>query len=283
VSRWLVTGAGGMLGQDLLHVLADNDVTGLTRADLDITDARAVIDAVAGHDIVVNTAAWTDVDAAESHEDAATRVNAHGAGNVAVACARHGARLVQLSTDYVFAGDASSPYPEDAPTAPRSAYGRGKAAGERAVLAALPDSTYVVRTAWLYGQHGTNFVATMLRLERERDVLDVVDDQHGQPTWSRHLAQRIRTLAESSAPPGIYHATSSGQTTWHGLAQAVFAAVGADPARVRPTSTDRFPRPAPRPAYSVLGQDRWAAVGPNPMPHWREALAQALPQLRSSS
>jgi dTDP-4-dehydrorhamnose reductase len=123
----------------------------------------------------------------------------------------------------------------------------------------------------------------MLRLERERDVLEVVDDQHGQPTWSRHLAQRIRTLAESSAPPGIYHATSSGRTTWHGLAQAVFAAVGADPARVRPTSTDRFPRPAPRPAYSVLGQDRWAAVGPTPMPHWRDALAQALPQMRSSS
>ncbi|MBB5788435.1 dTDP-4-dehydrorhamnose reductase [Jiangella mangrovi] len=275
--RWLVTGAAGMLGRDMVAVLGGADVTALTRAGLDVTDAEAVDRAVAGHDVVVNAAAWTDVDGAESAEAAATAVNGTGPAHLAAACARHGARLVQISTDYVFDGVASAPYAEDAPTAPRSAYGRSKLAGEQAVLTTLPDAGWVVRTAWLYGEHGGNFVKTMARLAAERDTLDVVDDQRGQPTWSMDVATRVVDLVRADAPAGVYHATSSSETTWFGLARAVFTHLGLDPERVRPTTTDKFPRPAPRPAYSVLGHDGWKLAGLPPLRPWDEALAAAAP------
>jgi dTDP-4-dehydrorhamnose reductase len=283
VTRWLVTGAGGMLGRDLVGLLRtdpETKLTALDRAALDITDPGAVADAVAGHDVVVNGAAWTDVDGAETAEQAATAVNGHAVAHLAGACAATGARLLQPSTDYVFAGDATAPYPEDAPTGPLGAYGRGKLAGELAVRSLLPDHGYVVRTAWLYGEHGRNFVATMLRLAAQRETVDVVDDQRGQPTWTVALARRLVELGAAAlsggAPAGVYHATASGQTTWYGLARAVFAEAGLDPDRVRPTTTDRFPRPAPRPRYSVLGHDRWALAGLSPMDDWRAALAGAL-------
>lgn len=275
--RWLITGAAGMLGRDVTTVLDGADVTALGRAELDVTDADAVDHAVRGHDVVVNTAAWTDVDGAESAEEAATAVNGTGPAHLAAACARHGARLVHISTDYVFDGAATAPYAEDAPTAPRSAYGRSKLAGERAVLGTLPDTGYVVRTAWLYGEHGANFVATMARLAAARDTLDVVDDQHGQPTWSMDVAARVVELVRADAPAGVYHATNSGETTWFGLARAVFTQLGLDPERIRPTTTDTFPRPAPRPAYSVLGHAGWARAGLAPMRPWDEALAAAAP------
>ncbi len=203
--------------------------------------------------------------------------------HLAAACATHGARLLQISTDYVFPGDAGSPYPEDAPTAPINAYGRSKLAGERAVARLLPDSGYVVRTAWLYGAHGRNFVSTMLDLADRREFLDVVDDQRGQPTWSHALARHLVALAEAAlagrAAPGVYHGTCSGETTWYGLARAVFTRHGLDPDRIRPTTSDRFPRPAPRPAYSVLGHARWAAAGLPVLPDWHSTLADALPPL----
>jgi dTDP-4-dehydrorhamnose reductase len=283
VSRWLVTGAAGMLGRDLVALLGAHPevkLTALDRAALDITDAGAVADAVAGHDLVVNAAGWTDVDGAETAEDAATEVNGRAVAHLAGACAATGARLLHVSTDYVFDGRATTPYPEDAPTGPLSAYGRGKLAGEFAVRSLLPHHGYVVRTAWLYGEHGGNFIATMLRLAAQRDTVDVVDDQHGQPTWTAALAARLAELGTAAlsgaAPAGAYHATASGQTTWYGLARAVFAEAGLDPARVRPTTTDRFPRPAPRPRYSVLGHGRWALAGLAPMGDWRAALAEAL-------
>jgi dTDP-4-dehydrorhamnose reductase len=232
---------------------------------------------------VVNAAAWTDVDGAEAAEDAATGVNGAGPRVLAAACRDTGARLVHVSTDYVFDGAAATPYAEDAPLAPRSAYGRSKAAGERAVRELLPDRAYVVRTAWLYGEHGGSFVKTMIGLEGQRETLDVVDDQRGQPTWSLDLARQIAALVRADAPAGTYHGTSTGETTWCGLARAVFEELGADPARVRPTSTDRFPRPAPRPAYSVLGHDRWRRAGLAPIRDWRAALAQAVPRLRSAA
>jgi dTDP-4-dehydrorhamnose reductase len=283
MSRLLVTGAAGLLGRDLLAVLATRDdlsVTATTRADLDITDPRAVPAAVAGHDVVINAAAWTDVDGAESQERAATAVNGDAVATLAAACATTGARLIHVSTDYVFPGDATEPYPEDAPTGPVNAYGRGKLVGELAVARLLPESGYLVRTAWLYGAHGPNFVATMLRLAGERERLDVVDDQRGQPTWSYRLAERLVALADAAlaghAAPGVYHGTSSGETTWYGLARAVFALRGLDPDRVRPTTSDRFPRPAARPSYSVLAHDRWAAAKLPPLPDWHASLAEAL-------
>jgi dTDP-4-dehydrorhamnose reductase len=287
IGSWLVAGAGGMLGRDLVEVLGDRKHTALSHAELDITDAAAVLGAVDGHDIVVNAAAWTAVDDAESHEAAAFAVNALGAANLAAACAQTSARLVHVSTDYVFSGafsgDATTPYPERAPMAPRSAYGRTKAAGEWAVRATLPEQAYVVRTAWLYGAHGGNFVKTMVRLAGERETLDVVDDQRGQPTWSRDVAGQIVALVEADAPAGTYHATSAGETTWFGLARRIFELLGTDPERVRPTTSDRFPRPAPRPAYSVLGHDAWQAAGLAPIRDWRAALDQAFTLVRSES
>jgi dTDP-4-dehydrorhamnose reductase len=277
--RWLVTGASGMLGRDLVDVLgaAGEEVTAVTRSDLDVTDATAVAAAVPGHEVVVNAAAWTDVDGAEEHETEATRVNGLAPQLLAAACAAEGARLVQVSTDYVFDGAADRPYAEDAPLAPRSAYGRSKAAGEAAVRALLPGSAYLVRTAWLYGEHGRNFVRTMASLEATKDTVDVVEDQVGQPTWSRELARGVHRLVAADAPPGTYHATAAGQTSWYGLARAVFEELGADPERVRPTTTDRYPRPAPRPAYSVLSHESWTRAGIPPLGDWRAMLHDAVP------
>jgi len=281
--RWLVTGAGGMLGGDLVDVLSgtpDTEVAAFGRADLDITRPAAVRAAVRGQDVVVNAAAWTDVDAAETAEDKATATNGHAVADLARACAESGAILLHLSTDYVFPGNATTPYPEGAPTAPVNAYGRGKLLGEEAVLQLLPESGYVVRTAWLYGERGRNFVSTVLRLAAQRDTIDIVDDQRGQPTWSYALAERLVALGAAAlageAPAGPYHGTASGATTWYGLARAVFAGAGLDPARVRPTTTAHFPRPAPRPRYSVLGHDRWSAAGLTPMASWDVSLAVAL-------
>jgi dTDP-4-dehydrorhamnose reductase len=278
MTRWLVTGAGGMLGRDLCLQLAGREVLALTRRDLDITDSTAVSRAIvqAHPDVVVNCAAWTHVDAAEANEAGAFDVNATGAANVARACATIGARLVHVSTDYVFDGTANSPYTEDSTVRPRSAYGRTKAAGEWAVRATLPEASWVVRTAWLYGAHGHNFVRTMVELERVRDEIDVVNDQRGQPTWGVDVAQAILRLVDAHAPPGIYHATSAGEATWYTFARAIFAAVGADPDRIRPTTTDRFPRAAPRPAYSVLGHHAWARESLPELPAWQTSLGHAL-------
>ena len=280
MSRWLVTGAGGMLGQDLVTCLKRDGETvlALTRADLDITDQAAVTATVlgCGPDIVVNCAAWTAVDEAEAREDEALEVNGAGARLVARACAASGARLIQISTDYVFAGDAGRPYAEHDRRAPRTAYGRTKLAGERAVAELLPGSGYIVRTAWLYGAHGRNFVRTMIGLERDRAVVDVVDDQHGQPTWTMDVAGQVIALARSGAPAGVYHATSSGQTTWFEFAREIFRLLGTDTARVRSVTSGAYPRPAPRPAYSVLGHGAWARAGIKPIPGWRPRLHQGL-------
>ena len=282
--RVLVTGGLGMLGHDLRDVFggAGDDVTCASRADLDVTvldDCRA---AVSGHDVVVNAAAWTKVDDAEDQEAAAFAVNATGAANVARACSGAGARLVQVSTDYVFPGRATTPYAEDAPLAPQSAYGRTKAAGEWAVRAECPEA-WVVRTAWLYGAHGPNFVKTMARLAAERDTVGVVDDQRGQPTWTHDLATAISDLVHAGAPFGTYHGTSDGDTTWYGFAREIFDALGLDPDRVQPVTTDAFPRPAPRPAYSVLGHDAWAASGLSGLPDWHSALERSVAEVVGSS
>ena len=282
MTRWLVTGAAGMLGQDVGQLLRrrGEPVTALARGELDVTDPVAVAGCIGEHkpDVVVNCAAWTAVDAAEEHEPEALEVNGSGVASLAAACHRHGARLVQLSTDYVFGRTGQRSYAETDIPAPVNAYGRTKLAGEQAVLA-MPGGGYIVRTAWLYGAHGPNFVRTMIRRAGEGAGVQVVDDQRGQPTWTAAVAQQIVALMSSGAPAGTYHATCSGETSWFGLAREVFTLLGADPLRVKPTSTSMMSRPAPRPAYSVLGHDGWDRAGLPPLGDWRTVLHEAFPAL----
>ena len=273
--KWAVLGHAGMLGQDLMLGLRNRDVSGFDRSEFDISDLESVRHILSDFDVVVNCAAWTAVDEAEANEAAALAINGTGPANVARVCAELGSKLVQISTDYVFSGDAKIPYSESEITRPKSAYGRTKLAGELAVRENLPHGHYVVRTAWLYGQHGPNFVKTMINLEKTKDSISVVDDQIGQPTWTKDLTTQVISMIDSNAPSGTYHATSSGQTSWFGLTQRIFELLGADPKRVLPTDTSAFPRPAPRPAYSVLGHENWSQAGLNPIRNWNEALTAA--------
>jgi dTDP-4-dehydrorhamnose reductase len=277
MTTWLVTGAGGQLGTHLLELLDGAAVVAVTRGDLDITD-EAAVDALIGDtrpDVVLNAAAYTAVDAAEEQVEDAFAGNERGPRLLAEALGRHGGRLVHVSTDYVFAGDAARPYEPDDPTGPRTVYGRSKLAGEQAVRAALPDS-HVVRTAWVYGGPSANFVDTMIKLEQSRETLDVVSDQIGSPTWVRDLAAALIALGSAGVPGGVLHYVNAGQASWFELAREVFRLVGADPARVRPVSSEQFPRPAPRPAWSVLGTTSWTNLDLPAPREWQAALTAAL-------
>lgn len=285
--RFLVIGAQGQLGTELMNLLATHGIrepqaSGVDLDQIDITDPEstsAVIDEfldgpVPGRPIVLNAAAYTAVDKAESDEQTAYQVNADGPRNIAAAIDGRCA-LIHVSTDYTFAGDGSEPYRPTDRTAPRTAYGRTKDAGDKAVRELSPDTTYVVRTAWVYGAYGPNFVKTMLRLAEQNDTLSVVADQVGSPTWTRHLAISLLELALSDAPAGYYHCTGGGQCSWYEFTRAIFEINGLDADRVQPTTSDAFVRPAPRPPYSVLSLTEWAEAGLPPMPQWRAALAEA--------
>jgi len=267
--RVLVTGAAGMLGSDLIPYLRarGHEVIGID-LEVDIRDPDQVDACLAEvtPEAVIHAAAWTDVDGAEADEPAAYAVNAEGAGNVARAAARCAAPLVYVSTDYVFDGTLGRDYTEDDPTAPIGAYGRTKRAGEVAVLTAHPGGARIARTAWLYGAHGRNFVDTMRSLGAEREVVQVVADQVGSPTWTRDLAPALDAVL--ALPAGIYHTTGGGSVTWAGFAEAIFAEAGID-CRVEPISTAQLGRPAPRPARSVLAVTR---PGAPRLRDWREAL-----------
>lgn len=298
---WIV-GAGGQLGTALLDSEhKPSHVRALTSRDVDISDAesvaRALADLAAG-DVVVNCAAYTNVDAAESDRERAAAVNASGPANLATQTARAGAWLIHISTDYVFGGAAAGspregearPAPRTTPyeatmveddLAPETVYGATKLEGERAARAADPTAT-IVRTAWVYtgGRESPDFVGTMRRLEASRDTITVVDDQTGSPTYARDLADGVWELAsrvgDDAVTGAVLHATNSGAATWFDVAQAVFEGVGADPSRVSPVTTDEFPRPAPRPAYSVLDASAWADAGLTPLRGWRDALGAAI-------
>jgi dTDP-4-dehydrorhamnose reductase len=273
--RLLVTGAGGMLGRAVVEAATrlGHDVSGVTRAELDITDAaaarRLVLDARA--QAVVNCAAYTDVDGAESDWANAEAVNCTGAGNVAAAAAKAGAGIVHVSTDYVFDGSKRAPWLESDATGPLGVYGETKLGGEHAVAAANSKHA-IVRTAWLFGAGGKNFVDTMLTLGARHDEVAVVTDQVGCPTWTGHLAGALVELAERPDETGIHHIASSGWCSWNELALEVFERAAVD-CRVRPATTDQFPRPARRPAYSVLGTER---AEPLALPPWQRGVADYL-------
>lgn len=268
--RLLVTGAAGMLGTDVVAAArrAGHDTTALARAQLDITDPVAVANAVASArpDAVVNCAAWTDVDGAESNEAEAIRINGDGPKALARACGDHDVLLVHVGSDYVFPGDGAAPLAESAATGPRSAYGRSKLAGDEAIQA-VGARAAIVRSSWLFGVHGGNFVATMLRLGRERDELTVVDDQRGCPTYTGHLANALVDVAERG-PTGVLHVAGGGECSWYDLAQATFERAGLTPRLLRGATAD-LDRPAPRPSYSVLATERDDAPR---LPHWSEGL-----------
>lgn len=274
--RLLITGAAGMLGQDVDAAAraAGHDVVALSRSDLDVTDYGVVERATAAlrPDVVVNCAAWTNVDGAEADEDAAFAVNGAGAGNVARAANGAGAWTIHISSDYVFDGVKREPYVESDTTRPLSVYGRTKLAGEMEVAFEAPGRHAVVRSSWLFGAAGPCFPATILRLAAERDELTVVDDQVGSPTFTGHLAAAVLSLADSR-PVGLVHVAGAGECSWYELGRALVDARGLH-CEVRPGRTEDLARPAPRPAYSVLGSERGAEAPA--LPDWREGLADYL-------
>jgi dTDP-4-dehydrorhamnose reductase len=269
--RLLITGAAGMLGRDLAAAAggAGHDVVALARAELDITDPAAVRAATreARPDAVVNCAAYTNVDGAETEPELALAINGVAAGHVAAAAAEAGAHVVHVSSDYVFDGCKREPYLESDPTGPQSQYGSSKLAGEHAVAGAAPDAHTIVRSSWLFGVHGPCFPATISRLARERDELKVVDDQVGCPTSTAHLAAALVELAAAS-PAGLLHVAAAGECSWFEFAREIVAATGVE-CDVAPCTTAEFPRPATRPAYSVMRSERGAPE----LPDWHEGLA----------
>jgi len=271
--RVLVVGHRGMLGQDLMRALDGRYALGGADCDeLDIREIESVRECLKRHkpEVVINAAAYTNVDGAESEEALARDVNAKGAGNIAKAAREMGIKTVHLSTDYVFDGRKAGPYFEDDPTGPISAYGRSKLEGEREVFEADPKAL-IVRTAWLYGRSGKNFVETIIKLAGERDRLTVVDDQRGSPTWTMHLAQGISQLVRAGAT-GIVHATNSGATTWYKFALKIIESAGKKGVRVEPITSDKLDRPAKRPSNSVLDGSKFTRLTGAPMPSWEEGL-----------
>ena len=276
--RVLVFGAGGQLGQELVALGA----TGLVHAECDIAEPGAAAAALDAHrpDAAVNCAGWTRVDDAETAREAAFRANAEGPALLATACNRAGVLLLHLSTDYVFDGTAAAPIPEDAPPHPLNVYGASKLAGEEAVRAAAP-AHQIIRTAWLFGRGGPNFVLTVLRRAAAGVPLRVVDDQRGAPTWTGHLAPALLRLAERGAA-GTFHLTNAGETTWFEVARSALALAGMR-AAVTPISTAELGAPARRPAWSVLDNRAWRALGEAPLPDWREGLSAYVRSLPAAS
>ena len=289
---WLIFGINGQLGSSLTVALEERGIEFIGSSSNEV-DIRSIADinrllSSKVPSVVINAAAWTDVDRAETNSEVAFAVNASGAINLAEASKTIGATFVQISTDYVFSGNSSSPWLETAQRAPISVYGASKARAEEAIELIYPDQSYIFRTAWLYSAWGKNFVRTMTRLAlKNEDAVSVVDDQIGQPTFAMDLANQIIDSVLARLPFGIYHATNSGNASWFEFAQEVFRLTGASVDRVKPIPSTSFIRPARRPTYSVLGHDAWSAPGIEgtripEMRNWRIALAAAMPSIISS-
>jgi len=285
--RVLVTGAGGQVGRSLTRQASSGvDVLGCGHKDLDITDAQAVTENVHRHspDVIINAAAYTAVDRAESEPDLARRINVDGARNLAAAARSSGARLIHVSTDFVFDGAASVPYKPDAATNPLSVYGSTKRDGERAVLAELPERSVILRTAWVYAADGTNFVRTMLRVMKANGSVRVVADQVGTPTAARSLSEVLWQIVEKPEVSGIHHWTDAGVASWYDFAVAIaeegaqLGLVGGD-VTVTPIATHEYPTPARRPSYSVLDKTSLTSKGIASI-HWRKRLRDVLGEMK---
>jgi dTDP-4-dehydrorhamnose reductase len=284
---WLITGGSGQLGIAVSQELGKHGIAfdALGSKDFDITKSSIVIETIEklSPTVIINCAAWTDVDGAESHEKDASSVNSDGPENLALAAKLSNSKLIHVSTDYVFSGESQTPWQTEDEINPQSAYGRTKALGESRVLTSNPESSFVVRTAWLYSPWGINFAKTMTKLALKGDgEVRVVNDQVGQPTSASDLAKLLVELGLSTSPAGIYHGTNSGQATWFDFAQEIFKLSGADVGRVTSVSSSEYPRPAKRPAYSVLSHDAWSSTSVKLMRDWRIALADAFPSIISA-
>ena len=285
---WLITGGLGQLGVAVSEALSVRGIMfdAVGSQELDITQGSATRDFVAelSPKLIINCAAWTDVDGAEMNELRASKVNCDGAENIALAAKNCGAKLIHVSTDYVFSGEDKYPLQIDDAINPKSAYGRTKADGENRVLGAYPENSSIIRTAWLYSPWGKNFAKTMTRLAIYGDSdVRVVNNQMGQPTSATDLAKQIIDLVLSSSPAGIFHGTNSGQGTWFDFAFEIFKFVGADVNRVVPVSSSEYQQLAKRPSYSVLAHDAWAKTTVQPMREWRIALEEAMPEIISAA
>ena len=283
LTSYLVVGSKGMLGSQLFKLLGESGVesVGVDIDEVDITRLPAVLSAVeaARPRVIINCAAITDVDGCESAAGAAFAVNAQGPEHIAKACLKFGCSMLHISTDYVFDGLKRGPYQEDDPINPQGVYAKSKAEGEARIRELLPETHCIVRTQWLYGPHGRNFVEAILNQARQKDVLHVVNDQHGSPTYAYDLAAALIKLCEMGAR-GAFHVTNSGQTTWHGFATAITELAGLGNVKVLPMSTLELNRPAPRPLFAALDNKRYIELTGSPLRPWKEALAEYL-RLRS--
>ena len=284
---WLITGGSGQLGIAVSQEMSERGLSfsATNSQELDITLSAIIPEFITqiSPKVVVNCAAWTDVDGAENTEALAFRVNSDGAENVARGAKLSGAKLIHISTDYVFSGESNTPWKVNDTINPQSAYGRTKADGERRILAKYPENSSIIRTAWLYSPWGKNFAKTMTRVAVNGDgEVRVVNDQMGQPTSATDLAKQLVELGLSNSLAGIYHGTNSGQSTWFEFAQEIFKLAGADVRRVVPISSNEYQCPAKRPSYSVMSHDAWSKTKVQPMRDWRIALEEAMPAIISS-
>lgn len=282
IMSWLITGSEGQLGKAMQLALSRSNIEfiPLNAKELDISNEAAVEESINKYKpkVILNAAAWTDVDGAENNMERVFNINANGPKYLAKSAKKYDATLVQISTDYVFSVPGGIPWAEDSAPTPISVYGHTKSAGESYVLENYKERSYIVRTAWLYSAQGTNFVKTMTNLAINNDgEVRVVRDQVGQPTFAKDLAEQVIKMVCSQAPFGIYHGTNSGEASWFDLAKNIFEMSGAKASRVIPVDSSEYIRQAERPKYSVLGHEKWKAAGLSTMRNWKIALEEAMP------
>ena len=281
---WLILGSGGQLGRAMVSQLSERGIpfSAPAREELDITDEISISSYFKkfAPQVVVNAAAWTNVDLAEEMQDEVRKVNAIAPKLLAEKCAESGSKFLHVSTDYVFSGDRSTPWDEDSYKKPTSCYGKTKSEGEDLVLRAYPENTFIIRTSWLYSPWRKNFVKTILRKALDgSSLVEVVVDQIGQPTSALELSNQIIKTAEKNISPGIYHATNSGETSWFGLAKEIFELSGESSERVKAVESKYYKSKVARPAYSVLGHTSWIREGISPMSNWKDALRSSFPKI----